>query len=150
MFHVSSAQCGLCTQPIDKRHFKPPVDSASIKSIDSSIQTSARRVSWPPDTFFGHTCELLCILVKLKGDLRCRRCMNPQYNFGRKDILRQVDDSTRGSRLRRGGAVTESSNSQLQKEYALELNTRLIHLQTLSYYRIWYKGHGEVVSYVPL
>jgi hypothetical protein len=35
MFHVSSAQCGLCTQPIDKRYFKPPVDSASIKSIDS-------------------------------------------------------------------------------------------------------------------
>ena len=25
----------MCTQPIDKRHFKPPVDSASIKSIDS-------------------------------------------------------------------------------------------------------------------
>jgi hypothetical protein len=76
MFHVSSAQCGLCTQPIDKRHFKPPVDSASIKSIDCLPYRHL------PEECLGHQIlNFACIPVKLKGDLRCRRCMNPQYNL---------------------------------------------------------------------
>jgi hypothetical protein len=108
MFHVSSAQCGLCTQPIDKRHFEPPVDSAFINSIDS-LHSPYRHL--PEECLghqilFGHTCELLnfsCILAKLKGDLRCRRCMNPQYNLVGKTYFGKL--TTRQEACAWGGAV---------------------------------------------